>query len=384
MVKKNSKPKRGIITYSKGTNFNVKLRGQRLSKGIISLYLDYYQGYNKTHDGKLNIKRKLEYLKKYIKENPSTKQEREKKQEILDLAHKIRNKRETDLEHSSEGFVSPTKKKINFLDYCQEYINSYNKKDIRMVKGAVRLFSEFIKESYIKPKEVNKKLVTKFKDFLKDNPKFTGSTPHSYFSRFKKILKQATEDGLFIDNPANDVTCEIQDGIIKDILMKDEIIKLAQTECGNAEVKRAFLFSLNTGLRFVDIQDLRYKDIKGELLIKHQQKTGKQVIIDLNTSAISLIGEIGNQEDNIFNLPSPPSCLKTLKNWTKRAGITKHITWHCARHSFATILLSNKTDIKTVQTLLGHSKIEHTQRYTHIVNELRKQAVNVMPDITNQ
>ena len=89
----------------------------------------------------------------------------------------------------------------------------------------------------------------------------------------------------------------------------------------------------------------------------------------------------GKNEDAIFNLPSLTSCLKTLKTWTKRAGITKNITWHSARHSFATILLMNNSDVRTVSALLGHSSIDHTQKYLHIVNELKKKAVNKLPEI---
>jgi len=127
---------------------------------------------------------------------------------------------------------------------------------------------------------------------------------------------------------------------------------------------------------------LKYKHITNGLIKKPQQKTGREVSIDLNNTAINLIGKMGQPDEFIFNLPSFNGCIKTLRNWAKKAGINKKITWHSARHSFATILLMNKTDIKTVGSLLGHSKIEHTQKYTHIVNELKAQAVKSLPDIT--
>jgi len=139
--------------------------------------------------------------------------------------------------------------------------------------------------------------------------------------------------------------------------------------------------SLNTGLRFVDIVDLKYKHVTNGLIKKQQQKTGREVTIDLNPSALKLIGELGPPEECVFNLPSFTGCLKVIKNWAKKSGINKNITWHSARHSFATILLMNKTDIKTVGNLLGHSKIEHTQKYTHIVDRLKAQAVNTLPEL---
>ncbi len=378
MGKQNTKQKK-IINYTPGAGHKVRLRGKRLSGDKISLYLDYYQGYSKNDKGEIKTQRKIEYLKIYLTDNPRTQSGRQANKQSIELANSIRNKREIDLQHNAEGFISPYKKKINFFDYCQNYINSYTKKDIRMVKGAVNHFQDCIQENYITANLIDKRIITKYKEYLIN--KFNGETPNSYFARFKKILSAATEEGLFNKNPAEKITCPVPDGVAKDILMPNEIIKFAKAECGNPEVKRAFLFSLNTGLRFVDIIDLRYKHIQGDLIIKRQQKTGKQVTIDLNHTAMKLMGKSSDRENLVFDLPSFASCLKTLKLWSRKAGINKNLTWHSARHSFATILLINKTDIKTVSGLLGHSRLEHTQKYTHIVNELKRKAVNSLPEL---
>ena len=378
MRKKNNQ-KTKIINYSPGRGLNVRLRGKRLANNIISLYLDYYQGYIKDND-KIKTKRKVEYLKVYLTDNPGTPEERLKNDEALRLAQMIRNNRESDLQHNSEGLIAPYRKKANFIDYCEAYQNSYQKKDIRMIKAAISEFKSFTNQNYLTPALIDEAKVKGYRDYLIN--KFHGETPNSVFARFKKILNAATEEGLFIKNPAQKITCKIPEGIPKEILTPDEIIKLSKTECGNTQIKRAFLLSLNTGLRFVDITDLKYKHITNGLIKKPQQKTGREVSIDLNNTAINLIGKMGQPDEFIFNLPSFNGCIKTLRNWAKKAGINKKITWHSARHSFATILLMNKTDIKTVGSLLGHSKIEHTQKYTHIVNELKAQAVKSLPDIT--
>ncbi|HOX74762.1 MAG TPA: site-specific integrase [Bacteroidales bacterium] len=378
MRKKNNQ-KTKIINYSPGRGLNVRLRGKRLANNIISLYLDYYQGYIKDND-KIKTKRKVEYLKVYLTDNPGTPEERLKNGEALRLAQMIRNNRESDLQHNSEGLIAPFRKKTNFIDYCEAYQNSYQKKDIRMIKAAISEFKSFTNQNYLTPALIDEAKVKGYRDYLIN--KFHGETPNSVFARFKKILNAATEEGLFIKNPAQKITCKIPEGIPKEILTPDEIIKLSKTECGNTQIKRAFLLSLNTGLRFVDITDLKYKHITNGLIKKPQQKTGREVSIDLNNTAINLIGKMGQPDEFIFNLPSFNGCIKTLRNWAKKAGINKKITWHSARHSFATILLMNKTDIKTVGSLLGHSKIEHTQKYTHIVNELKAQAVKSLPDIT--
>ena len=378
MKDKKSKSELKILNYSPGSGINVRLRGKKLAKGKISLYLDYYTGYSRNDDDALKTSRKIEYLKIYLFENPKTPEERQKNNENLELAQNIRNKRESERLHNPEGFISPQKKKINFFDYCQNYSNSYDKKDIRMITGTIAMFKDFSKETFLLPKQIDERMILGYRDYLLG--KLNGESPNSYFRRFKKILKQAQKDGLFTKSPAEGITCGRDSvGISKAILMPDEIIKLSQTECGNSETKRAFLFSLNTGLRFVDIVDLKYKHIQNGRIVKDQQKTGTKVYIDLNGNALKLLGEMKKPEENIFTLPSLTGCLKTIKTWATNAGIQKNVTWHSARHSFATILLMNNNNIKTVSGLLGHSKLDHTQKYTHIVDELKKKAVDGLP-----
>ncbi len=368
-----------IYNYTPGPGLNVRLRGKLLAKGKISLYLDFYTGYSVNENNTVKTNRKLEYLKIYLSEKPKSPEERQKNKENLDLAQNIRNKRESEYLHNPEGFISPQKKKVNFFDFCEQYKKSYTRKDIRMIEGATKFFQEYTGESFLLPKQIDAKMITGYRDFLLG--KLNGESPNSYFKRFKKILNAAKDDGLFTKSPAEGISCSIPEGVPKAILMPEEVIKLSQTECGNPEIKRAFLFCLNTGLRFVDVVDLKYKHIQNQQIVKDQQKTGKKVFVDLNQNAVKLIGEMKKPEEFIFSLPSLTGCLKTLKTWTKSAGITKNITWHSARHSFATILLMNNNNIKTVSGLLGHSSLDHTQKYTHIVDELKKKAVDGLPEI---
>ncbi|WP_289225901.1 tyrosine-type recombinase/integrase, partial [Bacteroides acidifaciens] len=85
--------------------------------------------------------------------------------------------------------------------------------------------------------------------------------------------------------------------------------------------------------------------------------------------------------DLIFPLPSHTMCLKALRHWVSRAGIDKHITWHCARHSFAVNILNNGANIKTVASLLGHSGLKHTEKYTRAVDSLKQEAINSLPEL---
>ena len=115
------------------------------------------------------------------------------------------------------------------------------------------------------------------------------------------------------------------------------------------------------------------------------------MVIPLNDGLLSLVGEPpadGNKDALIFNLPSYESCLpsyesccKSVKRWVKRAGIDKHISWHCARHSFAVNILNNGANIKTVASLLGHSGLKHTEKYTRAVDKLKEEAINSLPEL---
>ena len=107
-------------------------------------------------------------------------------------------------------------------------------------------------------------------------------------------------------------------------------------------------------------------------------------MIPLNDGLLKLIGEPtspDNRQELIFPLPSYEMCLKAIKRWVKRAGINKHISWHCARHSFAVNILNNGANIKTVASLLGHSGLKHTEKYTRAVDSLKQQAIDSLPPL---
>ena len=126
-------------------------------------------------------------------------------------------------------------------------------------------------------------------------------------------------------------------------------------------------------------------DFSNRLLQFEQAKTkgrssASGVVIPLNDGLLGLIGN-GNREERIFTLPSHTMCLKALRHWVKRAGIDKHITWHCARHSFAVNILNNGANIKTVASLLGHSGLSQTEKYTRAVDSLKEAAINSLPEL---
>lgn len=352
---------------------SVKLRKKELASGKVSLYLDVYNGH-----------RHYEFLKLYLYKRPKDQLRKQQNKETLQLAEGIRAKRELQLQADEHQLPTSSRSKANFLKWLQHYRESYPKRDVRTVKNTLKYFERFVEErgynGTLTPKDVTEELCEQFRGYLEQH--LNGETPFNYFKRFKKALKVATKERLLPFNPAADVKNHNPEGLKKDVLSLEEVSLLAAAECGNGDVKRAFLFSLNTGLRYSDVRELRWKDIDGKQLRLLQQKTKRQVIIDLNPTALKLIGERGAGPANVFTLPSHNACLKNLRNWCKRAGIDKHITWHCARHSFAVNLLCLNTDIRTVSGLLGHSSLRETEKYTRLVDELKERAVNRLPELS--
>lgn len=365
----------------KGTKKNnVVLREKTLASGNISLYLDIYR------DGV----RSYEFLKLYVDNKARTPIETQTKKETLELAEQIRTQRESELNHAAHGFIAPIKKKTLYLDYVESYLKAYTKKDERMIKGATERFKKFISDKMpgvnintLKLSQIDKQMIVLYVEYLKE--KSTGEGGHSYFSRFKKILNYAVEvEEIISKSPAKGVEFKVSEAVRKDFLSNDEIALLAKTPTQNANVKRAFILSCCTGLRFCDVKELKYSDIDfaSNKLKINQQKTGVQVTIDLNTTAKKMIGEPGEPKAKVFDLPTHAGCVKTVQAWVTRAKIEKHITWHCARHSFAVNLLTSdqRPDIKTVASTLGHTSLKHTEKYTRVVDDLKKKAVNALPD----
>lgn len=349
----------------------VKLRGKKLKNKSTALFLDIIH----------NKKRYKEYLGMHIIPG-ETKQNKE----VKELAESIRAKKELEIISRGYDFVPSFKKTIDFVDYFTIFLNEYPNRDKRIVKYSLEWFKQYLEHEGIKhitPGEIKPEHCTNYIKYMETT--LHGETPYNYYKKFKKVIRKAIKDRLIFENPSDGIGVEVErEALKKDILSLTEIEILAKSYCGNAEVKRAFLFCLNTGLRWVDVRVIKYKhiDYSFKTLKTVQEKTNRTVTINLNITALKLIGEYKDNDNPIFNLPSHTGALKSLRDWTKKAGINKHITWHCARHSFAVNLLGEvKADIKTVASLLGHTGIAHTEKYTRAISEWKEKAVNSLPEI---
>jgi len=416
--------KRGMAKLSSSNKDNPKLEQRILDDGRISLYLEYYLGRESvpvldengqpvlyetgkmvgTPKYRVKHNRKKENLNIYLVATPRTPQERTSNKEAIRLANKIRQEREQELLESREGYRLKKEREINFLDYFQIYIDGYTKKDIKMMQIALQRFKDFLKaspeyrryEQIIKPNQLTKDMMVDFTEYL--NSRSKGEGAKSIYQRFKKVIKYAVEHDVIKKNPCIGVVIKIDEQILrKDVLSLEEVQQLISTHYTgeNPNIRRAFILSLYCGLRFCDVKELVFAnvDYSNKLLRFEQNKTkghsaNSGVVVPLNDGLIKLIGTPvdGQGKDSlIFPLPSHTMCLKALKRWVKRAGIDKHISWHCARHSFAVNILNNGANIKTVASLLGHSGLKHTEKYTRAIDSLKQDAINSLPmlDSTN-
>ena len=411
---------------SQDSTDNPKLGAKVLSDGRESLFLDFYLGFSKalSKSGReyKKVNNKREFLRLYLWQAPRSTQERQQNKETLEIAKKIRYEKGQQMLEDSEGYrLKKPKEEVNLLDWMWEYYEKYTKGDKRHIKRAYTIFIDFLvdpkgnlipqpdwdkdqikaaekkkakltKGLKLKPEQLTKEMVSSFTDYVQN--RFTGQGPHTLYSRFKKIIKSAVDNDIMRKNPCNNIIIKIDNGALtKDILSIEEVTKLVAThyEGENPDIRRAFIFCLYAGLRFCDVKDLTYSnvDYSNRLLKFEQSKTkghskASGVVIPLNDSLLKLIGkpEDGLTKDSlIFPLPSHTMCLKALRHWVKRAGIDKHITWHCARHSFAVNILNNGANIKTVASLLGHSGLSQTEKYTRAVDSLKEAAINSLPEL---
>lgn len=424
MAKKKEIRSDNTYIISQDTTDNPKLGAKILSDGRESLFLDYYFGYKMVYSERLGKEvakkdRKREYLSLYLWQAPRTPLERTQNKETLELAKNIRYEKGQQLLEDSEGYRLKKNVDINFLDWMWAYYEAYTKADKRHIKRAHDCFIDFLVDPYfeytpqpdwseakiakakkefekkkqrvsIRPQQITKEKIIEFTEYLQH--RFRGEGAHTLYARFKKVIKAAVENDVMRKNPCTGVIIKIDNGSLKkDVLSIDEIQALIAThyQGESTNIRRAFIFCLYCGLRWCDVKDLTYSnvDYSNRLLKFDQAKTkghssASSVVIPLNDGLLHLIGEPTDSKDSlIFPLPSHNMCLKALRHWVKRANIDKHITWHCARHSFAVNILNNGANIKTVASLLGHSGLRHTEKYTRAVDSLKQEAINSLPEL---
>ncbi len=376
----------------------IRLRQRKTPSGNISLYLDIY----------INGKRSYEYLKLYlIPEN--SREDKKRNQETLKLAEAVRSKRVVELQNGEYGFNSAYKIDTNFLDYYRALCEKRHGNTESLGNWGNWYSALKHLERYCKPnmtfKDVTPEWINGFKDYLdktavcRDKRKhivtdsvtkpLSQNTKSSYFNKLCACINQAFEDRIIPHNPLRGI--ERVKGIEteRSYLTIEEVRAMAAAHCKYPALKNAFLFSCLTGLRKSDIEKMRWSEVQqqGEFtrIIFKQKKTGGQEYLDINKQAAQYMGERREPDDRVFvGFKYSSYMITELRMWAMRAGITKDITFHTGRHTFAVLMIDLGADIYTVQKLLGHKEIRTTQIYGKILDRKKQEAVAMIPDILSQ
>lgn len=373
-----------VFFLSKFNVMGITLGRKSLRNGRLSLYLDYC----------FNGKRQRQYLG-IILDSPTDKHTRATNRAKLQLAQVLRSQKE--IEYLKERypfrttempFTLPqtTGNSIDFFSYAEEYLTQYHQKDIRLVRGVFTQLRKF-HTGVLLLDNITPRFCNAFLDYLQRN--LNGNSPVNYFKKFKMCLSACVESGLILHNPASGIRLHQYNDVTKEILSEKELTQLALTPCRSPEVKRAFLFSCMSGLRWCDVKLLCYRNIdfaqKRITLIQKKVAghSSRSVLhLNLNASALYLLKvQSGLSEERVFRLPSHSYCLRMLNEWTRKAGIRKHISFHCVRHTFITNLMASGANIKTAASLAGHSSTRHTEKYIHIIDTQKQQAVDNLPPL---
>lgn len=384
----------------------VRIRFKQLSNGNQSIYLDYYTGDVIRKENYVGGKRKYEFLKLYLIPE-RTREDKAKNEATLALAKAIQSKRIVEVQNDAHGFQNTNKSRVNLLDYLEnigkQSAEQGSRNYARTVLNTVRALKLF-RGDYIAFRDVDKEFLSEFTDYLRQMPKaskygvlkaggrLSANSVVSYYGTLRTAINRAYKEGIITVNPTKefDFASKVrQEPSRREYLTIDELKTLINTECRHEIVKRAFLFSCLCGLRVSDIRKLRWCDLQrsgGRVRIEiTMQKTKEPLYLPISDEALKWLPERGeaNNSDFIFLLTHEGTVNDTLQHWAKVAGITKHISFHTARHTHATMMLTLGADLYTVSKLLGHKNIATTQIYAKIVDKKKEEAIGLIPNLTD-
>lgn len=371
----------------------VYLRQRKRAKGLISLYLEYVTG----------GKQRTEYLKLYLVPE-RTKEDREKNRQTLVLANNIKAKRTLDLQNFHHGLESPYAEETLFFDYYRSLVEKRRGVDSKGNWGnwrsCLKHLERYEKRRDITFADITTQWVQGFRDYLANEAYAYGcdarnrselvplsqNSRQSYFNKLRACLHQAHEDRIIPYNPAYGVEGFTGEESTRMYLTIEEVQRAALAHCDIDLIKRAFLFSCLTGLRKSDVMRISWADITEQSgytrIIFRQKKTKGQEYLDITPEAVELLGERGALSERPFGaLPACSSVNYHIKVWMQRAGIDKPITFHCARHTFAVMMLDLGTDIYTVSKLLGHRELSTTQIYAKVLDKNKQAAISRIPSV---
>lgn len=282
----------------------------------------------------------------------------------------------------------------DFIEYFGKQAAKRHKNDSKSIgvnwDRAHDLLKIFTKEKPLPFAQIDMHLIESFRDFLLKAPRggnksgtISQNTASTYFTLFKAALHQAFIDSYFDVDIAAKVKGISGVESRREYLTIEELNKLAATPCEYPMLKKAAFFSALTGLRHSDIRKMTWKELSVEgdhyRINFTQRKTGGVEYMPISEQAYLICGEPAEPDRLVFEGLQDPSWInRPVKKWIEAAGIKKHITFHCFRHSYATNQLTEGTDLYTVSKMLGHTNIRTTQIYAKVVDSKKEEATQAI------
>ncbi len=372
----------------------ITLKKKKLKNGKFSLYLEYYKGSQLDKDGKRIHIRDFEYLKLYLHQNPLSASEKKENKETELLAEQILSIRKAEFFQGKFDIKNTSKSKRRFLDFFIE--KTEEKSDSPKNYGNWTATFLHLKRC-INPnllfEEVDEDFVKMVRNYFDKDAKTKSNLPlslnskYSYLNKFKACLRAAFDEGYLSINYASKIKSFEQAESQREYLTYQELQALASTNCKYQVLKNAFIFSCLTGLRWSDINTLTWSEVRDEdngvsRVNFRQEKTDGVEYLYISNQARALLGERQHPSERVFKgLKYGAVYNNEIVRWCNRAGISKHITFHSARHTNAVLLLENGADIYTVSKRLGHREIRTTTIYAKIVDQKMKEAAYIIPEI---
>lgn len=358
----------------------VTLRKRELPSGKITLYLDFYPPIRNPHTMQMS---RREYLGIYLLKSPRTPMDRNVNAEKLKQAEAIRAQREISLINEQFGFLDKTKQRMDFLAYFKNQLLHQDKK----WKSVYEHFNQYVcgKCTFA---DITVELCEGFRNYLlnakqlaHDKKDLHQNSAAGYWSTFRGLLALALKEKYLIEN-INEHLDKIDTlDTRRQFLIASEVQSLYDTPCKHSVLKAASLFSCLTGFRFSDILALKWENFEtypdgGHAVRLRTEKTETETLNPISQEAYNLCGE--KSTGLVFKGFKKSLLQAPLQKWIESAGITKHITFHCFRHTFATLLVSSGSEIYTVSKMLTHKNVSTTQIYADLVDEKKREAAEII------
>ena len=197
------------------------------------------------------------------------------------------------------------------------------------------------------------------------------NTINKSLSFVKVMINRAINDSAIRTNPIKEYKLKKIAGT-REYLNIQELEKLEKLEFKELtkpqrNTLKYFLFSCYTGLRYQDIKDLCFRSINNGMITVIMHKTKEKVTIPVIHKAFQMLGD-GFPEQKVFKVYTNQVTNRYLKELMVLALIKKRISFHCARHTFATVCLELGIPLEYVNSLLGHQDLKTTQIYAKILD----------------